>query len=312
MVWTPPPLDNSLTLRRHLPDDGWRIAIEHIARRHGLVPCEFEPYAMGESIVWRAGEYVIKLTIPQCAYQIVAEVDCLEATRGTLSLVTPKLHSHGDLSGWPYMIMERIGGCPLSEVWPQLDHDNRRRLARNLGSFCRELHSLPTRGFPGEWAPFWRAMTTDVGKKHAGHGTLQTLVGCIDPFLAKVGELVDLDLVPLHTELIDQHIYVDECHGQFELFGVIDFADARLGAPHYEFGSLVEFVFKGERGLLHEFMLAYGVSEDRLTSRYSETLLAWSLCHRFSNLGRTLAILEPLVPSSLEEVATVLYSLSPF
>jgi hygromycin-B 7''-O-kinase len=118
----------------------------------------------------------------------------------------------------------------------------------------------------------------------------------------------DSRTVPLHTELIDQHIYVQQVAGRFELSGLIDFADARVGAPHYEFGALVGFVFKGEPGLLREFMLAYGIREAELTQAYSEVLLGWSLCHRFANLSRTLGELGPPTPSSLEELAMRLHS----
>lgn len=57
-------------------------------------------------------------------------------------------------------------------------------------------------------------------------------------------------------------------------------------------------------------MLAYGVPAAELTDEYSEKLLAWSLCHRFANLPRTLSKLAPPTPASLEELARRLYSVS--
>ena len=292
-------------------ESGWRAAIEQIAKEHDLLPCELEPYAKGETIVWRAGQYVIKLTIPHCAYQIEAEVGCLGATHGKLSLATPRLHAHGSIHDWPYVIMSRIGGYPIGDVWPELDHDQRRRLARDLGIFCRELHTLQPAGFAGGWSTLWRTISRDVATRHAAFGGPAALVAAIDPFLAKVGELVDESLVPLHTELIDQHVYVEERRGRVELCGLIDFADARLGPAHYEFSAPVEFIFKGEPGLLREFLLAYGIPESRLTPSYSEMLLAWALYQRFSNLKRLLAVLGPREPSSLEELAVALFSVSP-
>ena len=69
--------------------------IEQIAEKHALLPCELEPYVMGETIVWRAGKQVIKLTTSECAFQIEAEVGCLSAVQGKLRLTTPRLHAHG-------------------------------------------------------------------------------------------------------------------------------------------------------------------------------------------------------------------------
>jgi len=202
-------------------------------------------------------------------------------------------------------------GRPLAAVWPELDHEHRLRFARRLGLFTHELHALPHSGFPADWPDFRRRFCTDIGRRHAASGATSEQLEWLRAFVAKVGDLPDGPLVPLHTELIGQHLYVDERGGQLELTGLIDFADAMLGPAPYEFGALVGFIFQGERGLLREFLLGYGIPEANLTRRYSETLLAWSLHHRFSNLGRTLAMLEPLGLSSLDDIATVLYSLEP-
>ena len=207
--------------------------------------------------------------------------------------------------------MDRIGGYPLAHFWPALGHEHRRRLARDLGSFCHELHALESRGFPSGWDAFWRTISTNVGSRHAAAGGPPALLAEIDAFLVKVGPLTADRLVPLHTELIDQHVYADERDAQVELSGLLDFADSRLGASHYDFSAPVEFIFKGERGLLREFLLGYGVPEAHLTPSHSEKLLGWSLCHRFGTLARTLALVEPQVPSSLEELAATLYSLAP-
>jgi hygromycin-B 7''-O-kinase len=310
MPWMPPAMSGEVPLRARLAENAWRVAIQEIAQKHGLWPCALEPYDRGETIVWRAGEHVIKVTIPQCSYQIEAEVGCLTALEGKLSVTTPRLLAHGDLSGWPYVVMDRIQGVPLAEVWEELDHEERLRLARDLGSLCRELHSLPLDGFPTGWRTFWATFSSNVGERHRAHGDASPLVLGIDSFLEKVGPLDDSGLVPLHTELIDQHVYVSRRGGRVELSGLIDFADARVGAPFYEFGALSDFIFKGERGLLRELMLAYGVPAAELTEEYSEKLLAWSLCHRFASLPRTLSKLAPPTPASLEELARRLYSVS--
>jgi hygromycin-B 7''-O-kinase len=311
MTWVPPVRQEGVPLRAHGSHDDWRVPIELIARKHGLLPCELEPYARGETIVWRAGSHVIKLTIPECSYQIVAEVGCLGALAGKLCVATPRLHAHGALAGWPYVIMQCLPGRPLAEEWPWLDHEERRRLTRNLGSLCRQLHHASPLGFPSDWASFWQDCLDDVDEKHAAQGGPAHLLAGIAPFLRKVGPLACGPLVPAHTELIDHHVYVDEVDGQLELSGLIDFADARLAPAPYEFAGLIEFIFKGEPGLLREFLLAYGLTAEQLTASYSETLLAWMLCTRFSTLARLLRVSEPRVPDSVEELANLLCDLSP-
>jgi len=310
MSWSPPTLHHDRPLREEAPENVWRFAMTHIAKAHDLGPCELEPYATGEAIVWSVGEHVVKLTIPGCRDQLEVEGGCLEAIHGKLSVATPKLHARGDISGWPYLLMTKIPGRALAEVWPKLGHERRRPLARKLGLLCRELHALSPAGFPGGWQEFWGTVSHQVGARHATRGGPPELLSRIDPFLAKIGELGAAGLVPLHTELTDQHVYVEERGGELSLCGLLDFADARLGAPQYEFGAPVEFIFKGERGLLREFLLSYGVEEALLTPDFSEVMLAWSLCHRYAQLGRLLGLIEPDVPDSLEELSSRLYSVA--
>jgi len=311
MPWTPPSRTPNISARRQLPETDWRLVVAEIAERHDLGISDLHPYTLGEAVVWRAGEHVIKLTLPECAYQIDAEIGCLRAVHGKLGVVTPQVRAHGELSGWPYVVMDRIRGRPLSELWPRLDSGERHRLAHDLGELCRALHSLPVEGFPQGWERFWGACSSNVGTRHMSQGGSSALAASIDAFLQKLGPLTDRRIVPLHTELIGQHIYLERHGEQFRLSGLIDFADARAGAPPYEFGALVTFIFKGEKGLLREFLLAYGVDETDLTEAYSELLLAWSLCHRFASLARTLGALAPPLPSSLEELASRLFGVAP-
>lgn len=309
MPWQPPTLVPDVPLRQLLSQEAWATPIELIARRHGLWPCELAPYERGETIVWRAGSHVIKLTLPQCQYQIDAEVGCLGAVQGKLSVATPRLHAHGELAGWPYVVMERIGGQPLAAVWPALPSAERKQLAGALGQLCRELHALPPAGFPTGWSEFWQSCQQEALARHVEHGGPPALLAAIEPFLRKVGSLDASRLVPAHTELLDQHVYVESVAGRWRLSGLIDFADARLAPFEYEVCSPAEFIFKGERGLLREFLLAYGKTPEALTPRYAEQLLAWNLNARFPTLARLLAVVEPFRPASLEELAATLYTL---
>jgi len=64
--------------------------------------------------------------------------------------------------------------------------------------------------------------------------------------------------VLLHTELLDEHVLVEERGGRYELSGLIDFADGRVGPAEYDFPAPVEFLFRGQPGLLGFFLRAYG------------------------------------------------------
>ena len=308
--WQPPPDDPRLSLRQRNSEAGWRAAIACICERHGLDAHVLSPFAQGETIVWQAGGHVLKLTAPACAYQIEAEVGGLGAAHEKLRVTTPRVVAHGELSGWPYVVMTLLDGEPLAHFWPDLAHRDRLRLARDAGRLLSELHALPTPGFAAGWDAFFRTHTQDLRARHARHGGPPALLDAIEPFVQRVVPRQHGPLVPLHTELSELHLYASERGGQLELSGLLDFADARLGPAEYELDSIVEFLFRGERGLLRECLLGAGLAEAELTPGYSERLLGFALCHRFSNLNRMLGLVKPRLPASLEELAERVFSVA--
>ena len=204
---------------------------------------------------------------------------------GRLPVATPALLFTGELDGWPYVVTSRIDGVPIADVWRDLPHDEHRRLATELGSLARELHGLDAADEPESWRAFFaecreRARTRDR--------EVPALGAEVEPFLEQVGELGDERHVLLHTELLDQHVFVAERRGRWELSALIDFADARVGPPEYDVPALVEFLFRGEPGLLRSFLVAYGTPESELDDERSERLLAWGLTHRYGSLARML------------------------
>lgn len=306
--WTPPQRDPARELRAALDEAGWRVAIAELAARHGLGD-ELAPFPTGSDVVWAAGEHVVKLTEPRWAPMIAAEVATLERVAGRLAVATPAPIAAGELAGWPYFVMTRVPGRPLGAAWPELDHAERLRLARELGALARALNDVAAPEERGEWPEFWARCTTDVAARHAARGASAELVAEVEPFLAEVGPLAPSGHGLLHTELLGDHVLVTERGGRVELAGLIDFADSRVGAHEYEFAAPPEFLFRGEPGLLRAFLVGHGADPARLDAQRSRELCAWSLCHQFANLPRALAAAPGPAPRSLAELAVRLFGL---
>lgn len=302
MTWSPPPEDPDRELREHLPSESWAVAIARIADRHGLDAARAEPFASGSDIVWALGPWVVKLTAPRWRWQIEAEVRNLGQVRGRLPVRTPAVRTWGELAGWPYVVMERLDGIPLDQIWPALEHGARLGLAAELGHLMRALHTLPEPlGEP--WEPFWLACRSNVPARHGGPGVPPELLAEIEPFLAAQGGLDDGRRALLHTELHREHLLVTEHAGRLRLDACIDFADGRPGHPLYDLAAPVELLFDAEPGLLQALLDAYAPGAPVPSP---EHLLAWHLCHRYGSLPRLLGLL-PRLPGSLGELARALY-----
>lgn len=308
MSWSPPEYDRTKELREHLPAEGWRAAVAAIAQRHSLGHSlgqkGLAPFASGSDVVWAAGDSVVKLTAPVWASEIEAEERCLRAVAGRLSVQTPEVVARGELAGWPYVVMTRVAGVALGELWPALDHAGRVRLAADLGRLVAELQAIDVGALPDEWDAFWRGCRGGVRERHARGAVPEPLLEQIEPFLASVGELDARGRRLLHTELLDEHVLAAPRSGQVELCALIDFADGCVGPPAYETAAPVEFLFKGERGLLGAYLEALGQAGETC----AEERLAWALCHRFGSLARMLEAVRPAQPATLSELSMLLYA----
>lgn len=90
---------------------------------------------------------------------------------------------------------------------------------------------------------------------------------------------------------------------------MIDFADARVGHPDYEWPAAVEFVFRGAPGCLRALLEGYGWSGDVIDGMDVRRLAVWSLWHRFGRLKRAVDAVGEPVPMGWGEWAGRSYGL---
>lgn len=308
--WRAPAFDPQRELRDHGDREFWRAGIAAIAAREGLGGTPVEPFASGSDVVWRVGEAVVKWTAPRWGEQMDREARVLEHLDGRLTVRTPAVLARGELDGWPYLVQRRLPGRALGEVWPGLDAAERLRLAGDLGALCRELHDAPPPPESPPFTPFWEACRRDPTARHAGPAAAQALVGELEPFLARLGELPRGPEALLHTELLGDHVLLERRAGGFVPSALIDLADARPGAPELELAAPVEFVFRGEPGLLAAFLRAYGWRERNGALPTPECALAYGLLHPYGRLARALDAAGGAgrpAPASLRDLARALY-----
>jgi hygromycin-B 7''-O-kinase len=165
-------------------------------------------------------------------------------------------------------------------------------------------------GFPddGSWPAFLEERRRGVVEHHRKLGLSEVWLARLEPFLDSV-PLREGRPVFLHTELLDEHVLVLEREGRWELAGVLDFADSRVGDPQYEIAALVEFIFRGEPGCLPGCLRAYGWDEQDLNHEGGRRLAAWGLLHLFGNLPRVLAVAGDPEPADFDELAERVYRL---
>jgi hygromycin-B 7''-O-kinase len=264
-------------------------AVAEICRRHGIAAEGLNPFPGGSSIVYAVGaDVVIKLYPPVFADECRVETEVLRRIDGALSVPVPRPLASGELEGWGYLVMTRLRGRELPAVWPEIPHDERLGLGRQLGRLVRELHLLPvdTVPLPDVWGPFLDGQIAGCPARHAKLGLPERLLEQIPAFLDTQAPALRRPgpRALLHTEVMPDHLLAEQGPSGWALTGLYDFEPAMIGEPEYEFAAVGLFFSMGDAGLLTSFLEGYGypAGEERL--RLPERIMAHTLLHRYSNL----------------------------
>lgn len=225
--------------------DFWRPHVAEIARRHALSMETFE-VMRGDATnpVFFVGDAVVKLYTPYFHGRETKglEVAALEALRSDPSIPVPKVRAKGELLhgsrdwNWPYVVMSRMSGRVLQEDWAALTDDAKAGILQQLGHKLKQIHTLtPTPDLAMSWRTHWpRGFDEFLGRQ------LESLLSGPDIALLPIAdELRSISVTGmgpswpslLHGDLEPDHLFVNGTN----LVGIIDFGDAKIGDPLYDF-----------------------------------------------------------------------------
>ena len=297
-------------------DACWLPALRSICRRHGLTDGDLVRCGGGTNVVFAAGrDQIIKLYPPYWTQEFAADRAVAERVYGRLGVATPEVRAHGELEGWPYLVMSRLAGTPLHEVWEGLEAASRLALVGDLGELLARMHALPAQGLDAltaRWSVFIGDRPGLCVEHHRRKGVAERWLAQIPAFLARVTRLDPPGAAPviLSGDLHDGHLLAREERGRWRLCGLFDFDDALVGFHEYDFASAGLFMMTGRPELLRAFLRAYGYADPAPGAELSERLLAYTLLHRYRDLNWIVGeLLAGRGCATLEELASVIYRL---
>ncbi|RSS84075.1 phosphotransferase [Streptomyces sp. WAC06614] len=267
-----------------VPDEAvLRVGAEGICGRLGLGGVPLVRFEAGSVPVYAVGEgHVLKLFPATSAEDAVTEGRVLGYLQGRLPVPTPRLYACGPCgNGWQYVLMSRLRGDGLAEVWERLPQAGREGIVTEVGEALAALHALdatPLDGLlgPGDWGAFLDRQRGGAVARQRERGLGEGWLEQIPEFLDSVALPRDPARVLLHTEVMREHLLV-EPDGR-RLSGLFDFEPAMIGDPAYDFVAVGLFVTRGDPRLMGRLSAAYGRRFD------PELLLAYTLLHVYSNL----------------------------
>jgi hygromycin-B 7''-O-kinase len=292
----------------------WRPIIDDIRERHGLSdePCHRGPD--GTHLVYFAGpSYVVKLFVPLFEHDFVAESLVARHLEGRLGVATPTIVHQGETAGWHYLVMTRVPGYPLLEVWPGIPDGDRQAIARTIGEMIARLRSLSVEGVRDlavDWPAFLARQVATAAERQSGGGLPEGLVEQIPAYLESTAVHLAEDFEPvlLLADITDEHVLVSQDGGSWRVVGYVDFGDAFLGHPDHELVAPGLSIARGDRRLLRALLLGAGYSEPDLNKELRRRLMAHTLVHQYLKLEDVMTVVpQARRATSLEELARILW-----
>jgi hygromycin-B 7''-O-kinase len=295
------------------PESGlWLPPIRTICQRHGCATDGLVRLGDGTNVVFATGDgQVVKLFPPFWALEWQIDRAVAERVYGRLGVATPEIRACGELEGWPYLVMSRLSGRYLNQVWDELDSADQLQIASDLGELLARMHALPTEGLPHvaeRWVALLRDQPAASVERHREKGVPEEWLVQIPAFLASAGPLAPAGAAPtlLSGDLHQYHLLANEERGRWRICGLFDFDGSLVGFHEYDFASPGLFMMAGSPELLRAFLRAYGYPDTKIDRSLSLRLMAYTLLDRY----RGWALQEPTASrgcTTLEQLADAIY-----
>jgi hygromycin-B 7''-O-kinase len=267
----------------------WKPAVREVCRTSAL-PCRrIEAGYPGTNAVFIVDRtYVVKVYAPFChrdfgvectLYHLLVEESCVPAPRLVAQGV---LHDQID---WPYIVMDFRPGKPIRDARDRLSRAEFFEIAFELGQIVRAIHRIPlehlqgVRLSSGEWMQFIRRRMAQCEEENRREGVLsESILGELPGFLSSVE--LDSPLLLLNGDLTEDHVLIEQRNDRWVVSGLIDFADALIGAREYEWIALWFGALGHEEGSLEAFMAGYD-AQIQLDGAFLDRVMAFTFLHLF-------------------------------
>jgi hygromycin-B 7''-O-kinase len=256
------------------PLEFWLPAINAILNQHQLTKKNVLRISNGSNALFDINnEYILKLVPPNWDYQGIGELESMTLLNqgkhsGKLSLAVPDIIGSGRVDNWFYVIMTKLKGQSMADIWPELSTAQKLPLVKQLGQFMTELHQItstqeltPDLKLKVNWPEYIKGLIADSVPRHTRKGVSQALVAQISDYLQHADcHFNDIHNVVIHMDLHPWNLMVEKHHGHYRLCGAVDFGDAVVGNSQLlELATPIIFVCQGNKTLIDELLANYSL-----------------------------------------------------
>lgn len=242
----------------------WQPALDWITAQHQLTPDGWERASLGRNVVFLSDQYVVKLSPPFWHYESPREADALRFVQGQLPVATPLLLATGTLGSWHYLVQTRLPGRLLRSAWPELAAEEKTALIVQHGAIMAAVHAIPVTRAPAslafDWAGMLAAQFAECEEAMLRSGVSEHLLQGLEAYLAQAPSLLaqDPSYSLIHGDLDAINLLVEQQGAEWQITGLVDWGDIKLGPVAHEFISPRVHMYRAEPGVLEPWYASYG------------------------------------------------------
>jgi hygromycin-B 7''-O-kinase len=281
----------------------WRAVIEAIAAEEGGGTIEQMPDSTA-MVALLGDDRVLKLYPPFLRDHCDFERAALVHFAGRLGLPTPQLLGVGEHDGWPYLLISRLPGLPLVQVWPGRSERQRQQVLGDIGRLAAQAHAMPVAPLAA-LAPAWPSFVQQQRARCAGR---QQRTGLPPHLLAQLPAFIEGPL-PTGDDVVltGEYTPMNLMWSGDALSGMFDFGDGLVGPREYDWLGPLCFLAAGHAARVQAFMEGYGALLDADLRRQ---LLRLLLLHRYSHLPAQIACPGWQQAPDLDTLAALIWPLA--
>ena len=266
----------------------WEPVVRRICQRHGFPAGAVKAGFPGTCAVFVVDEQVVvKLYPPMLPQDFLREREVYQTLQ---HLYLPPLLGDGvyaDRIEWPYLLLGFRSGQPIREVFDELAPAQRVALGRELGTALRQLHAAPLAGLrhfdvsPEAWQQRMReyAAANLAALRSAGF-LASAVVDKLANVLARWDGERPSHLHLINADLTEDHLLLRQKAGQWHISALIDWADAEVGTPAYDWIPLWYSLCRRDAAFFRATLHAYDPTL-RLNAVFRRQMFVYTFLHRF-------------------------------
>jgi aminoglycoside phosphotransferase len=296
----------------HFQSPIWFDAAREICRRHGIFFTELKRSASSDHVVFLIGNsLVLKIYRPfrRCSER---EVKAIEFIGGKIDFKIPEIVQIGAFENFQYVLMTQFSGAALTRNdWLKVPQNEQQAFVVKLAVGLKQIHELNTESFECDWAKFVEDRAATFIERQIAHGVNSKVIESLPAFIEE-----NLKLVPTNSRTVFMHgdvhfgnLRLEKINSKWQISGLFDFADSRVGFHEYEFLAVGVLMIQGQRDVQREFFKAYGYAENDLNEEMRQRLMMLTMLYETSDLRRYALRLKPeAVNYTLEELEKGIWS----